>query len=120
MGTASSDDFIKVNENFEVTSQSATQSLQPRISSEQPSNLFFPLNTGKNAFNKGELLVWLLSVGDGKMLEVSVPEDVNSHLVDTRNRASSSVGYASDEEATIRLLDTKEQKTLKRREGRVY
>ena len=25
--------------------------------------------------------MWLLSVGDGKMLEISVPEDVNSHLV---------------------------------------
>jgi hypothetical protein len=121
MGTASSDDFIKVNENFEVTSRSARESLQPRISSEQPSNLLLSIEYGKERFQlKGELLVWLLSVGDGKMLEVSVPEDVNSHLVDTRNRASSSVGYASDEEATIRLLDTKEQKTLKRRAGRVF
>jgi hypothetical protein len=121
MGTASSDDFIKVNENFEVTSRSARESLQPRISSEQPSNLLLSIEYGKERFQlKGELLVWLLSVGDGKMLEVSVPEDVNSHLVDTRNRASSSVGYASDEEAIIRLLGTKEQKTLKRKEGRVF
>lgn len=121
MGTASSDDFIKVNENFEVTSRSARESLQPRISSEQPSNLLLSIEYGKERFQlKGELLVWLLSVGDGKMLEISVPEDVNSHLVDTRNRASSSVGYASDEDATIRLTNTQEQETLQRVEGRVF
>jgi hypothetical protein len=121
MGTASSEDFIKVNENFEVTSPEARESLQPRISSEQPSNLLLSIEYGKERFQlKGELLVWLLSVGDGKMLEISVPEDVNSHLVDTRNRASSSVGYASDEEATIRLIDTQEQETLQRVEGRVF
>ncbi|MDB0030128.1 hypothetical protein N9E34_01555 [Opitutales bacterium] len=120
MGTASSDDFIKVNENFEVTSRAARESLKPRISPEQPSNLLLSIEYGKEHFQlKGELLVWLLSVGDGQMLEISVPEDVNSHLVDTRNRAASSVGYAGDEEATIRLIDTQEQETLQRVEGRV-
>ena len=56
MGTASSDDFIKVNENFEVTSRSARESLQPRISSEQPNNLLLSIEYGKERFQQGRII----------------------------------------------------------------